>query len=141
MIFDIKLERKNTTASNISSLRKVKNSDQSIRSVIGSCLKNSIHKNKSAWKSVMRKTVAEKPKNFQSKKSWRLIGFESMRKIVFPSISLNKSWLPTKSTPIIPKISIIPSPKSTITLSDSPIVKVPNTMEKPMNTKAKNKIM
>ena len=38
--------------------------------------------------------------------SYLLIGFERMRKIVFPSISLNKSWLPTNKTPINQKISI-----------------------------------
>ena len=70
-------------------------------------------------------------------KSCLLIGFESIRKIVFHSISLKSNWLHTKSTHISQKISIIPSPKSTITLSHSPIVRFHSAIEKMINTKAK----
>jgi hypothetical protein len=43
------------------------------------------------WKSMMSSIVAENHKNFQSINSYLFIGLESMRKIVFHSISLNRS--------------------------------------------------
>jgi hypothetical protein len=84
--------------------------------------------------------VPEKPKNFPSIKSRLLIGFESIRKIVFHSISLNRSWLPTKRTQIRPNTSIIESQKSKITLSSSQIVSFHKAKENKINTNAKKRI-
>ena len=86
----------------------------------------------------MRNIVDEKPRNFHRINSYLFIGFERIRNIVFPSISLNKSWLQTNNTQISQKISIIASPKSTIILLSSPIVSFPSKREKTINTKAKN---
>lgn len=82
----------------------------------------------------------EKPANFQRINSERLIGFESIKNIVFPSISLNKSWLQINKTHISPNTSIIESPKSTMIFSSSPSVSFHKAREKAINTIAKNTI-
>jgi len=140
IIFDIKLEKKNTIASSTSSFKNVKSRAHSMREFISIHWKNNTARYRRDCNPTIRAIVPENPKNFPRIKSCLLIGFESMRKIVFPSISLNSNWLPTKSTQISPKISIIPRPKSTTTLSDSPIVSFHSARENRINTKAKNRI-
>lgn len=136
----INVEKKNTIARRISSFKNVKKSDQSISQVISIFLKSKTPIYKTACKKVIKSMVAEKPKNFPRIKSCLLIGFERIRKIVFPSISLNKSWLHTNSTPISQNTSIIARPKSTIIFSHCPIVSWLNAREKIIKTKAKNKM-
>ncbi len=97
-------------------------------------------KNKSDWSTTIRRMVKENPKNFPRIKSCLLMGLLRIKKIVFPSISRNSSWLPTNNTPTIPNISIIASPKSTITLLSSPIESFPIAKENRIKIKAKNKI-
>ena len=140
MMLLIKVEKKNTIARSISSFKKVKNTAQSIKSVMTIPLSNNTTRNKADCSSTIRAIVPENPKNFPRIKSCLLIGLESIKNIVFPSTSLNKSWLHTNNTPISPNISIIPSPKSTMTFSDSPRVRAPRAREKSINTKAKNRI-
>ena len=140
IIWLIKVENKNTIARSISNFKKVKNKAQDIRFVIAISENSNTPRNTSDWTRIIKAIVPENPKNFPRIKSCLFIGFESMRKIVFHSTSLNNSWLPTKSTPISPNISIIPSPKSTITFSDSPIVSFPRARENIINTKAKKRI-
>lgn len=87
----MKVEKKNTIARSISSLKNVNNKAQSINPVTGIELISSIATYKIACNKTIKSMVAEKPKNFPSIKSCLLIGLERMRKIVFHSISLNKS--------------------------------------------------
>lgn len=133
----INVEKKNTIARRISSLKKVNKSDQTISQLIGIDWNNKTKRNKRDWKKTIRNILAENPKNFHKIKSCLFIGFERIRNIVFHSISLNNSWLPTKRTPMSPKTSIIERPKSTITLSPSPMVSFPRANEKIINTQAK----
>jgi len=140
-ICDIKLEKKNTSARSISNFRKVNNNDHNIRWVMTTPSNHNTAKNKSACNNTMRPIVAEKPKNFPRINSYRAIGLESIKKIVFHSISLNKSWDPTNSTQIIPKVSIMASQKSTTTFSLSQSVSCPRLRENNKNIKAKNKII
>jgi hypothetical protein len=88
----------------------------------------------------MRNILAENQKNFPSIKSCRFIGLESMRKMVFHSISLKRSWLQTNRTQISQKTSIIDKPKSTITFSDSQMVSLPRARENRVNIPAKKTI-
>ena len=136
-IWDIKLEKKNTNPSNISSFKNVKISDQSTRVVIGMALSHKTPRNKSDWNITISKIVAEKPKNFPSTNSYLAIGFERIRNMVFHSISLKSSWLPTNKTQIIPKTSIIASPKLVITRASLPIVSCHNRSENAKKNKCK----
>lgn len=136
----IKVEKKKTIARSISSLKNVNIRDHITRLLIAISFQSNTHKKSADCEKIISATVAENQKNFPIIKSCLLIGFERIRKIVFPSTSLKRSWLPTKRTPIRPKISIIPSPKSTITFSASPIVSFPRAREKIINTNAKKSI-
>lgn len=140
MILLMKVEKKNTIASKASSFKNVKNTAHIISPVISMPWNNKTAKYKIACNPTIKAIVPENPKNLPNMKSCLLIGLESIRNIVFPSISLKSSWLPTKSTPISPNISIIPSPKSTITFSDSQMVSFPRAKENKINTKAKNRM-
>lgn len=140
-MFDINVEKKNTIARRISSFNRVKKRAHKIRWFISIPFSHNTARKRRDCKTTINIIVAEKPKNFPKIKSCLLIGLESIKKIVFPSISLNNNWLQTKSTPISPKISIIPRPKSTITLcSLFPIVRPQRANEKIINTNAKNRI-
>jgi hypothetical protein len=79
-------------------------------------------------------------RNFHTINSYLLIGLLKIKKIVFHSISLNKSWLQTKSTPISQKISIRAIQKSKITFSPSPIVSFPSQTDNKRNKTANTKI-
>jgi hypothetical protein len=82
----------------------------------------------------------ENQRNFQTINSYLFIGFDKIKNIVFPSISLNKSWLQTNKTLTNQKISIIASQKSTITLLSSQIVSFHKETEKTIKIKAKKMI-
>ena len=101
---------------------------------------NNTPKNKTAWAKIIRQMVRENQRYFQSIKSCLLKGFERIKKIVFPSTSLKRSWLPTNKTQIIQNISIIASQKSTMTFSHSPIVSFPSASENIINIQAKKSI-
>jgi hypothetical protein len=59
--------------------------------VISISLIASTDKNRSDCTNIIRKIVAEKPKNFPIINSYLLIGLERIRKIVFHSISLKSN--------------------------------------------------
>lgn len=88
---DINVEKKNTSARIISSLKNVKSKAKSIRESISIDLRNKSPKNTSDWTNMMTPITPENPRNFQRINSHLLIGFESIKKIVFPSISLKRS--------------------------------------------------
>jgi hypothetical protein len=140
-IFDIKVEKKKTRARRISSLKTVKRREKSIIWVISISFKIKTQRKTKDWRKRIRIIANENQINFQRRNSYRAIGFERIRKIVFPSTSLKRSWLQTKRTPIIPKNSIIPSPKSTITFLSSQMVSFPRAREKTIKIKAKNTII
>lgn len=140
IILPINVEKKNTIERSISSFKKVNNRAHTIRCVISISLKNNIKRNRIDWKNIIKAIAPEKPKNFPRMKSCRLIGLLKIRKIVFPSTSLKRSWLPTNNIPISPKISIIPNPKSTITFSLSPIVRLPRAKENNIKINAKKRM-
>jgi hypothetical protein len=73
--------------------------------------------------------------------SYLSIGFDKIRKIVFHSTSLNRSWLQTNITHINQKISIIANQKSTIIFSAFPSVSCPRDIEKIININQKNNII
>jgi hypothetical protein len=79
-------------------------------------------------------------KNFHKINSYLLIGLLKIRKIVFHSISLKRSWLQTKSTQISQNISISASQKSKITFSHSQIVSFPRPIDNNKNKIANTKI-
>lgn len=133
----IKVERKSTIESNISILKKVKRRENKIISSICIPLDKSTQAKKTDWSNNMRNMTIEKPKNLPKIKSNLVIGLDNIRKIVFHSISLNSSWLPTKRTHMIPNISIIPSQKSTIILFSSHIARLPSIMENKIKRIAK----
>lgn len=139
-IFPIKVERKNTIASNRANFKKVKKSVQSIREVISIPWLARTPRYTPDCNSIMSAITPRNPKYFHKIKSLLRIGLERIRKIVFPSISLKRSWLPTNKTEIRPKTSIIARPKSTITLFPSPIVSFPRARENRIKTKAKKTI-
>lgn len=139
-IVDINVEKKNTSPRVISSLRKVNRSENSIIASRGIDFAKHTHKNTSDWKRSMTPITHVNQRNFPRIKSHLLIGFERIRKIVFPSISLNSSWLQTNSTVISPNISIIASQKSTITLLFSHRDNCPSAIEKRVKIIAKKTI-
>lgn len=139
-IFDIKVDKKRTIAIRIISFKKIKRSENNIKPSISIHLKYKTIKYKIDCKNVIKNITSQNPKNFHRINSYLLIGFESIKKIVFPSISLNKSWLQTNKTHINQKISIIAIPKSVMTLLSSPIVSFQSEIEKTINKKAKTKI-
>ncbi len=140
-MFDINVEKKNTKASNISNFKNVNIKLMTIKWSIGIDLNNNTQRNNNAWKNTITAIVPENPKNFQRINSYLPIGFDNIRKIVFPSTSLNSNWLHTNNTPINQNISIIDNPKSTIILLSSQSVNCPKTREKIINKNQKNKII
>jgi len=69
----------------------VKRRENMIKWSIAISLKNKTKRNNNDCNILIRRIVDEKPKNFHRINSYLFIGFERIRKIVFPSISLNKS--------------------------------------------------
>ena len=137
----IKVEKKKTKAKVNSSFKKVFSKDQSINFVISISFIKSINKNKKDCKTVINKIVIEKPKNFHKIKSVLVIGLLKFKKIVFHSISLNKSWLQINKTQISQKISIAPSQKSITIYVVSQIVNFCNNKEKNIKITQKITIM
>lgn len=137
----IKLEKKNTKASIISSFRKIFNKDQNTKLEISIHWKKSIHKKSKLSKKVMKNITLEKPKNFQIIKSFLFIGLLKIKKIVFHSISLNKSWLQINKIQISQKISIIDNQKSIIILFVSQIVNSANKRENKIKINQKKTII
>lgn len=140
-ILDINVEKKKTSDKSISNFKNVKNKDITIRKVISISLKNKTNKNNNDCIAIIIAIINEKPKNFQIINSYLLIGFDIIRKIVFHSISLKRSWLQTNKTQISQNISIIASQKSTIILLSSHRVKLQRDIENIINKKAKNIII
>ncbi len=140
-MFDIIVEKKNTRAKSISNFKNVNTKLIIIKWSISIHFMSITAKSKRDWKNTIIAIVAENPKNFQRINSYLPIGFDRIRKIVFPSTSLNKSWLQTNKTPINQNISIIDNPKSTIILLSSQSVNCPKTREKIINKNPKNKII
>lgn len=139
-IFDINVEKKKTNANKISSLNSIKTKENRTSLVISISFINKTIKNNNACNAKIREMHKENQINFQIINSYLFIGFDNIKNIVFPSISLNKSWLQTKSTLKNQKISIIASQKSTIILSSSQIVSFPKETEKTIKTSAKKTI-
>lgn len=139
-IFDIKVEKKNTSQSNISNLKNVNSNENAINLVISISFINNTIKKSIDCKNIIKNIVAENQKNLPKINSYLWIGLLSIKNIVFHSISLNNSCDQTKSTHTNQNISIIANQKSTIILVSSQIVSLPNAIEKTMNTKAKNRI-
>jgi hypothetical protein len=90
-IFPMKVERKNTIPRVISSLKKVNKREKRMRLFISIPFIQSIRRNRIDWSKIIIPIVIENQRNFPSMNSCLLIGFERIRKIVFPSTSLNKS--------------------------------------------------
>ncbi len=139
-IFDIKVDKNKTIQTKITSFKNIKIKEKSIKISISIHLKYKTIKYKIDCKNVIRNITLENPKNFPKINSYLLIGFDKIRKIVFHSISLNKSWLHTNKTPTKPNISIIAIQKSVTTFWSSQIVSFPREIEKIINKKAKTKI-
>ena len=91
IIFDINVDKKNTKASVISNFKKVLISDQIIIFVISISLKNNTVRKTKDWKRIIKNITIENHINFQIINSYLSIGLLNIRKMVFPSISLNKS--------------------------------------------------
>ena len=140
-MFDIKVDKKKTRASIISSFKKVFIIDQIMRELISIPWKNSTPKNNIVCAKTSKNIMKENPRIFPKINSYLLIGFERIKNIVFHSTSLNKSWLHTNKTHRSQKTSIIASQKSTIILLLSQIVSFPKVMENIMKMKPKNKII
>lgn len=139
-IFDIKVEKKKTRDSKISSLKKVNSRENEINLVISISLINNTIKNNKDWKNIIKNTVIENHKNFHNINSYLLIGLLNIKKMVFHSISLKRSWEPINKTHTKLNISIIASPKSTIILLSSQIVNFQSNIEKIIKINAKNNI-
>lgn len=137
-MFDIKVEKKKTEASKISNFKNMKNNEYKTSESIGIDLKSKTIKNNNASRKTTINIQIENPKNFHKINSYLFIGLDKIRKIVFHSISLKRSWLQIKSTLKNQKISIIASQKSSIILSSSHIVNFPKAMEKIIKINAKN---
>ena len=139
-ILDINVEKKKTSDNNISNLKNVNKREKNIKLVICMSLKNNTIKNKIDCNNIINKTVEEKPKNLPSINSYLFIGLLKIRKIVFHSTSLKRSWLQTNNTQTNQNISIIDKPKSTIILLSSQIVNLPRSKEKTIKINAKKRI-
>jgi hypothetical protein len=87
----MKVEKKNTIANNISNLKYVNKRAQSISPVTGIQLSSKTMIYNIDCNNTIKNIVPENPKNFPRMKSCLLIGLERIRKIVFPSISLNSN--------------------------------------------------
>lgn len=139
-MFDIKVDKNKTIQTKIISFRNIKIKEKIIKLSIEIPLKYKTIKYKIDCKNVIKNITRENPKNFHKINSYLFIGFDKIRKIVFHSISLNKSWLHTNKTQTKPNISIIAIQKSVITLPSSQIVSFQSEIEKIINKKAKTKI-
>lgn len=139
-IFDIKVEKKKTSDNNISNLKNVAISENTINQVISIHFNQITIKNKIDCNNIIKAIVAENHKNFPKINSYLFIGLLSIKKIVFHSISLKSSCDQTKSTHTNQNISIIAKPKSTITLLSSQIVSFHKAIENIMKTNAKKSI-
>ncbi len=139
-MFDINVEKKNTSQSNISNLKNVKINENNTNLVISISFINNTIKNNIDCKNIIKNIVAENQKNLPNINSYLFIGLLSIKNIVFHSISLNNNCDHTKSTHTSQNISIIANQKSTMIFESSQIVSLPNAIEKTMNTKAKNNI-
>ena len=136
-ILDINVEKKNTKDNKISNLKNVKSRENNINFVISISFKNKMIKNKIAWNKIIKKIFSENQKNFHKINSYLFIGLESIKKIVFHSISLKSNWEPTNKTDINQNISIIANQKSVIIFLSSQSVSCPKEIEKIIKTKAK----
>ena len=87
-IFDINVEKKNTKASKISSLKKVNSRENDIRLVISIHLNAKTNKNRIDCSNIINATVAENQKNLPRINSYLLIGLLNIKNIVLPSIYL-----------------------------------------------------
>ncbi|MDD5212940.1 MAG: hypothetical protein PHG82_00725 [Candidatus Gracilibacteria bacterium] len=136
----MKVDKKISIESSISSFKKVKNKAQNIKLSSGIPLKNKTQIYKIDCKNTTKNITNEKPKNFQRINSYLFIGLDKIKNIVFPSTSLKSNGLPTNKTEIKENISIIASPKSTITLLSSQIVSLPKAREEIIKISAKKTI-
>lgn len=141
IMFDIKLDKKNTIASIISSFKNMFMIDQIIKLSISIFLKNKTIKNNIDWKSVIKSIVIENQRIFQRINSYLFIGLLNIKKIVFHSTSLNNNWLHTNKTQRSQNISIIANQKSTIILESSPIVSFHKIIENAIKINQKNTII
>lgn len=139
-IGEINVEKNNTNPIRIKSFNTIKKRENNTKISIGIFFKNKTQRNKSDCKKVIIKITPANHKNFHTINSYLWIGLLKIKKIVFHSISLNKSWLPTNKTQIIPKISMSAIQKSKITLSDSPIVSFHKETERIIKSNAKTRI-
>lgn len=139
-MFEIKVEKKNTNANKISSLKNVKTNENIINFVISISLINNTAKNKIVCNKIIERIHRENQTNFPIINSYLFIGLDKIKKIVFHSISLKSNWLQTNKTLKNQNISIIASQKSTIILLSSQIVSFHKEMEKTIKTKAKKTI-
>jgi len=137
---DINVDRNKTIQSKISSLTKVKNNDNSISFSIAIHLNNKTQIYKIDCKKTIKKITKLNHKNFHKINSYLFIGLDKIKKIVFQSTSLNKSWLQTNKTQTSQNTSIIASQKSIITLLSSQIVSFQREIEKIISKNANTKI-
>ena len=139
-MFDINVEKKKTSANNVSIFRKVNHIENRTIFVISTSFINNTPRKSNHWIKIMSEIVAENPRNFHIINSYLLMGFDNIRKMVFPSISLKSNWLPTNKTHSNEKISIIASQKSVTTFVSSPIVSFPNSIENAINANANTRM-
>jgi len=139
-ILDIKVDKNKTIQISTINFKNMKKRDIKIKKSIQIHLKYKTHRYRIDCKNVIRKIISENQTNLPRINSHLLIGLLNIKKIVFHSISLNKSWLQTNKTQTNQNISIIEIPKSTITLSSSQIVSFHKEIEKVISKNAKTKI-
>lgn len=139
-IFDINVEKKNTSQSVISNFNNVKISEKTIKLVTAISFNKSTSKNNIDWNNIIKKIVQENQRSFHNINSYLFIGLLNIKNIVFHSTSLKSNWEPTNNTQTSQNISIIASQKSTIILLSSHIVNVQREIENIIKIKAKNKI-
>lgn len=137
-MLDIKVDKNITIARVISNFKNINKSDIISKNSICIELKYNTNKYNIDCKNVIRNIIKENHKNFHKINSYLFIGFESIKNIVLPSISLKSNWLHTNKTHISQNISIIAIQKSRITFWLSHIVSLPKAREKTIKTKAKN---
>jgi hypothetical protein len=104
-------------------------------------LNNNTSKNNNDCTNTINPIVHVNHKNLPRINSYLSIGLDKIKKIVFHSTSLNKSWLQTNITQISQNISIIASQKSTIIFSEFHRVNCHNDNEKIMKMSQKNSII
>ena len=139
-MFDINVDKKKTSDNKISSFKYVNNRENEINLVISISFNKRTDKNKIDCNTIIKNIVHENQKNLPNINSYLLIGLLNIRKIVFHSISLNKSCDHTNNTETSQKTSIIANQKSTIILLSSQIVNCQSAIENIIKTNAKNSI-